>query len=104
MIIHYASSKMKKTLENERLMKKKYSSNFERLRNRLTEIKYADSLADIPEVPPPRRHKLTGSYANCWGINFSKNDRIIITPVGDFDIEELNTIVEVKILKLEDYH
>lgn len=61
-------------------------------------------MAEIPEVPPPRRHKLEGRYKNCWGIDYSKNDRIIIQPVGDYDINDLTTITEILIVVLGDYH
>jgi len=38
------------------------------------------------------------------GIDYSKNDRIIIQPVGDYDINDLTTITEILIVVLGDYH
>jgi len=40
----------------------------------------------------------------CWGINYSRNDRIIIRPIGEFDINDISSIVQVEIVDLEDYH
>ena len=104
MIIHYSSIKLEKILSDIRLLKKYYSNDYTRIRNRLSELRVANNLSEIPEVPPPRRHKLFGNYQNCWGLDYSKNDRIVIEPVGKFDINDLTSIVEVRIIVLEDYH
>lgn len=104
MILHYASSKDEKIFQNERLIKKYYGKDGENIINRLSELRAANNLEEIPPVPPPRRHKLSNNMKNCWGIDYSKNDRIIIEPAGEFDIEDLKTITEIKIIKLEDYH
>lgn len=104
MEIFYSSTRLKKILTDPRLLKKYYSNDFERITNRLSELKLANSLNEIPEVPPPRRHKLSGNRKNYWGINYSKNDRIVICAVGDFNINDLTTIRAIKILDLEDYH
>jgi len=104
MLIHYSSTKLEKILTNERLLKKAYSNDYIKLGNRLSELRAANNLNEIPVAPPPRRHKLSGNYDNCWGIDYSKNDRIVIQPIGDFNLEDLITITEVMIIALEDYH
>ena len=104
MEIEYASNKIKKILEDEVLIKKYYANVSVQLKNRLTELRAADCLNDIPETPPPRRHKLKGDRNNQWGVSVSKNERLIIQPIGDFDINNLNTIKSIKILSIEDYH
>ncbi|MDD3140107.1 MAG: plasmid maintenance system killer protein [Lachnospiraceae bacterium] len=104
MIIHYASNKLEKILTDKRLIKKYYSNDFNRINNRMSELMAANNLSEIPEVPPPRRHKLNGNWKNCWGIDFSKNDRFIISPKGVFDINDISSIVEIEIIDLEDYH
>ncbi len=104
MEIEYASNKIKKILEDEVLIKKYYANISVQLKNRLTELRAADCLNDIPETPPPRRHKLKGDRSNQWGVSVSKNERLIIQPIGDFDINNLNTIKSIKILSIEDYH
>lgn len=104
MNISYSSNRLEKILSNDRLLNKYYSNNYKNLKNRLSEIKVANNLSEVPETPPPRRHKLQGNYKDCWGINYSKNDRIIIRPIGQFDINNLSTIQDIEIVDLEDYH
>lgn len=104
MIISYSTNKLKKILTDPRLLKKYYSNDYQNITNRLSEMKAANNLSEIPECPPPRRHKLFGDRKECWGINYSKNDRIVIRPVGEFDINDLSTIREIEIMVLEDYH
>lgn len=104
MKIHYSSVKQEKILTNIRLLKKYYGKDHIKISNRLSEIRVANNLSDIPEIPPPRRHKLSGKYNNCWGIDYSKNDRIILKPIGEYNINDLTSIVEVLIIDLVDYH
>lgn len=104
MIIYYSSNKLEKILTDERLLNKYYSNDYKNIKNRLSEMIAANNLSEIPETPPPRRHKLNGNYKGCWGINYSKNDRFIIRPMGAFDINDLTSIVEIEIVDLEDYH
>lgn len=104
MKIHYSSEKQEKVLTDIRLIKKIYGRNYEKIANRLSELRVAQNLSEIPEVPPPRRHKLNGKYKDCWGIDYSKNFRIIIKPVCEFEINVLSSIVEILIVDLEDYH
>ena len=104
MLIRYSSKKLEKKLEDPRLLKKYYSNDYNKISNRLSELKVANNLSEIPECPPPRRHKLCGNLQGYWGIDYSKNDRIIIRPVGKFDINDVSSIVEIEIVDLEDYH
>lgn len=105
MILHFNSSKDEKILGNERLLNRHYNkSHANRIKSRITELQSANNLSEIPQIPPPRRHKLSGELNNCWGVDYSPNYRIIIEPYGLFNIDDLTTITEIKILKLEDYH
>lgn len=104
MVIKYSSKKLEKILTDLRLLKKYYSNDYNKINNRLSEFEAANNLLEIPECPPPRRHKLNGSLQDCWGIDYSKNDRIIIRPIGEFDINDISSIVEIEIVDLEDYH
>lgn len=104
MVIKYSSKKLEKKLTDLRLLKKYYSNDYNKISNRLSELKAANNLSEIPECPPPRRHKLNGKLEDCWGIDYSKNDRIIIRPMGVFDINDVSSIVEIEIVDLSDYH
>lgn len=104
MEVHYGSRRLKKTLGSERLVVRYYGELAHNLLNRLTELKAARSLLDIPETPPPARHKLKGKLAGCWGIWLSPNWRLIVRPYGSFDVNDLSTIGAVVIESIEDYH
>lgn len=104
MVIKYSSKKLEKILTDLRFPKKYYSNDYNKINNRLSELEAANNLLEIPECPPPRRHKLNGNLQECWGIDYSKNDRIIIRPIGEFDINDISSIVEIEIVDLEDYH
>lgn len=105
MNIKYKNKKLEKILNNERLLYQNYKkSEAIKIMSRMTEIRAAHCLADIPTTPPPRRHKLDNNKDGMWGIDYSVNDRIIIEPIGDFDENDLTTITDIKIVSLEDYH
>lgn len=104
MKLHYATLKLERTLTDMRLLKKHYGSDCLKIGSRLSELRAANNLSEIPVVPPPRRHKLSGNFADCWGIDYSKNDRIVIRSVGECEILDLKSIVEILIVDLGDYH
>ena len=104
MVITYSSKKLEKVLCDENFIKKEYGKMASGVKNRMSELRAANSLAEIPNTPPPRRHKLHPYSENKWGIDYSKNFRIVFIAVGDFDANNLSTIKEIKILNLEDYH
>ncbi len=104
MEIEYSTNKLQKILTDPRLIKKYYGNDYNKIVNRLSELAAADNLAEIPETPPPRRHKLNGNLDGCWGISISPNDRIIIKPIGNFDMNDLSSIKMVSIVDIQDYH
>ncbi|WP_079710201.1 type II toxin-antitoxin system RelE/ParE family toxin [Paraliobacillus ryukyuensis] len=104
MQVSYATKKLEKILTNERMIKKHYTELHKKLSNRISEIRAANNLDEIPHVPPPRRHKLKGDYNDCWGVDVSKNFRIVLKPIGDWDETDLRTINKIVILSIEDYH
>lgn len=104
MVIHFSSKKQQRILCDERMLKKHYGRLADKLILRMAELEAAVSLEEIPSVPPPRRHKLEGNKSNQWGIDVSKNYRIVLEPYGQWKSENLSTVQEVKILDIEDYH
>jgi plasmid maintenance system killer protein len=104
MNIIYASKKLEKILTNPRLIKKEYTAFFNKIINRMSELSAANNLHEISHDPPPRRHKLNGEYNDCWGIDVSKNYRIVLRPVGEWDEQDHKTIRNIEILSIEDYH
>lgn len=72
MEITYATRKLEHILTDIRLLKKYYSKDFKRLSHRLSELRAANNLSEIPIVPPPRRHKLGGEFKDCWELIIPK--------------------------------
>lgn len=104
MIIKYSTKKLEKIINDPRLLRKYYGNDYQRIRDRHSELIAANNLAEIPPTPPPRRHKLDGNYSDCWGIDYSKNNRFVIKPIGQYEIDDLQTITEIEIVDLIDYH
>jgi plasmid maintenance system killer protein len=104
MNILYASTKLEKILTNERLIKKEYTAFYNKVINRMSELRAANNLSEISHEPPPRRHKLNSDYNDCWGIDVSKNYRIVLKPVGKWNEEDITTITDIEVLTIEDYH
>lgn len=104
MDIGYANNAMKKTLEDPRLIAKRHGDIARTLTRRMSDLRVAANLSEITHLPPPRRHKLMGSLEGCWGIDVSRNKRLIVRPVGDYDPEDLTTITAIRIEDITDYH
>ena len=104
MILTYSSEKLEAIINDKRLLKRHYNSDSTKIENRISELIAANNLNEIPHTPPPRRHKLTSNYCGCWAVDYSKNDRIVFQPIGDYDENDLNTITKIKIITLGDYH
>lgn len=104
MDIEYTNNAMKRVLENQRLIMKKHGDIARNLIHRMSDLRVASSLSEISHLPPPRRHKLTGNLEGCWGIDLSRNKRLIIRPVGDFNPDDLTTITAIRIEDITDYH
>lgn len=104
MEIEFSDKKLEKILTNDRLMRRAYGKFYHNLKNRLSELIAANHLEMIPTSPPPRRHKLSPNQMGYWGICVSENYRIIIEAIGDFNPNDLKTIKQIKIIRIEDYH
>lgn len=102
MIIHY-SNKLVKQLEDSKSIKRAYGEKLgTRIQTVISILYAANCLADVPNLPPTRRHKLSENYADCWAIDVSKNFRLIIkSNVKDLDPRN---VTDVTILDICDYH
>ena len=103
MKIQFRSKKLEKILTDDRLMKKHFSSIYSGLRNRLTELKAVRNLSLISHNPPPRKHKLSGTYEGYWSVDVSRNYRLLFT-VPNKDIISEDQINEIIIEEITDTH
>lgn len=67
---------------------------------RLSELEFADNLEEISPNPPPRRHKLKGMEC-VWGLDLSRNYRLLVQSDGENDPSKVK---EITIISVEDYH
>lgn len=96
------TKKLSKNLKDTKSIKAAYGKLFSRIEVALSVLKVADNLAEVPNVPPTRRHKLTGNYQGCWAVDLDKSYRMIIKPITDD--EEISKITEIEITDIVDYH
>lgn len=96
-------NKIKKKLVDNATIKKCYGKLADKIIIRMSLLVAANSLADIPNLPPTRRHKLVGNYASCWGIEIEKNWRIVVKPILP-NLNDPEDIKEIIIVDIVDYH
>ncbi len=65
-----------------------------KIRNIITALVVAETLADLPALPGWRLHPLTGGRKGCWSVTVTRNWRITFELVDD----------EICHLDMEDYH
>jgi len=104
MTILFKSSRTKKVLSNERLIKKYHGAYAKSLMNRLVELKAVSNLSLISHEPPPRKHRLKGEFDGCWAVDVSRNHRLIFKPCVEQEGYKEGAINCIVILKIEDYH
>lgn len=95
-------NKIAKKLEDEKTIRRFYGLMADKIIERLSLLIVAEKLSDIPNIPPTRRHKLVCNYSGCWGIEVTKNWRIVIMPLKTDGSP--NEIDEIKIVDIVDYH
>ena len=94
--------KLNKTIVDEKTTRKYYGKIAPVIPVVISILKACPTLNDVPNVPPTRRHKLTGDYSNCWALDLSPTYRMIIRPnIMDNDLSKIN---EITIIAIKDYH
>ena len=110
MQVTFKSNKLKKSMSDLPALVKTYGDRANRLAMRLSVIHEAESLADVPAVPPERCHPLTGEWDGCFAVDVTANYRLIIepnhnpVPRNTSGALDLKAITAVRILAVEDYH
>jgi len=82
----------------------------EKLKQRLMELKAADTLSDISYLPSPRCHALTGNKNGQFSVDMEHPYRLLFVPVnhplplhedGGIDREK---VTEIEIIEIADTH
>ena len=111
MNISFSSKKLQKFCNSKKESTKKWGlSRSKRIRQRLSELHAAETLADMSHLPPARCHELDGPRKGQLAVDVSKNCRLIFKPdcvpvpkkiEGGID---WGKILDIKVLEIEDYH
>lgn len=111
MQIRFRSSKLQKTCSDERLLVKAYGASCGRkVARRLTVLRAAQSLADVPKLPPDRCHPLKGGREGQFAVDVEQPHQLIFRPDHDPVPEtndggvDLTQVTEIEIIEIEDYH
>lgn len=111
MKIHFRTTKLQKICSHEREMVKELGTKrAAKLKQRLMELKAAETLSVISYSPPPRCHELTGKDAGIFSVDLEHPYRLLFIPAdnpiplradGGIDREQVR---EVEILEIRDAH
>lgn len=110
MKLSYKTKKLEKSLTNDREIIKSFGTLAKKVKQRITELQEADSLADIATLPFMRLHPYKGARKGEWSIDIFKNWRICFEIAND-PIPELEDggvslakVTSIKIMSIEDPH
>lgn len=108
--INYKTKKLKKILTDERKLLSEFGQRAKKINQRLNEIKSADDLRMLGELPQLRLHPYKGKREGEWSIDIKDNWRLIFTldhdpiPTLDDGGVDLTKITIIKIESVEDPH
>lgn len=104
MKISFGSKKIKNVFESEKELVRSFGLvQAKKITQRVNELLAANSLFDIHCIPSARLHFLAGNYKDKFAIDLKHPFRLLIE-ADNGDLQNLKTITEIKIIKVEDYH
>ena len=111
MLIYFRTKKLQKTCSQERIMVKELgAARAGKLKQRLAELKAAETLSDISYLPPPRCHELTGTRAGQFSVDLEHPYRLLFIPADDpvpyrdDGGTNLLLVTEIEIIAIVDTH
>ena len=111
MQIAFRNKKLHKTCSVEKEAIKAYGPKCARkLMRRMMELSAFENLAQVPHIPPFRRHELTGKLKGTFAVDLEHPFRLLFTPNHDPipNLEEggidLKKVTAIQIESIEDYH
>ncbi len=111
MKIYFKTRKLEKVCNKKKESVKAIGAeNSRRLQQRMMELKAADTLNDISNLPPARCHELLGNRKRQFSVDIDRNYRLLFisandpTPEKDDGGLDKKRITEVEIIGIEDTH
>lgn len=104
MDISFKNKKTEKIYNDFKTLSKKHGDKQARkIIQRINEIIAAESLNDIKMLRSPRLHSLSGKLKGSWAVDIIHPYRLILKPLNG-DTTDLNTVTQIKIIEIIDYH
>lgn len=110
MEIGFASSRMEKIFNSEKLLQKEYGEVAPSIMRRMAVLQASASLSMVPVLPPDKRHELFGDRAGCFAVYLKHPFRLVFepsvrpVPVKNDGGYDLDAIKSIRILEVVDYH
>jgi len=108
--ISYKNNKLEKALANDKELIKTYGELAKKIKQRLKELKGADSLLVISQLPALRLYPYKGNRIGEWSVDIKDNWRIIFEIAQDPIPKQENggvnliLITAIEIVSVEDPH
>jgi hypothetical protein len=107
MKIHFSTKKLQKIFNsNDKLIKHYGADQTIKIKLRMSTLKSAVNLAQVPTDKPERRHQLQGKRSLEFALDLKQPFRLIFKPKLNSHNEkyDLTSITEIIILGVENYH
>ncbi len=112
MLIFFRTKKLQKTCNSSREMQRSFGViRAKKLQQRLMELQAADHLGQIPRVPPPRCHEMTGDRQGQLSVDLDQPYRLFFIPANDpVPLKEedqgldWSAVTEIEIIEIADPH
>jgi proteic killer suppression protein len=110
MRVEFATTRLEKALSDEREMTRRYGQLAKPIKNRLSVLRVARSLADVPKVPPERCHQLGENRDEQFAVDLKHPHRLVfevaddpIPRLADGGID-LSAVAAIRVIEIVDYH
>ena len=109
MDIDFKTNKIKKQFNSEKEMLKAFGKNITaRLKQRIFELKSADTLDDVSQYKPTRLHELSGKENGQFSVDVSGNYRLLFIPQKPVPIVagiiDRTAVKAITIIAIKDTH
>jgi proteic killer suppression protein len=112
MLLFFRTKKLQKTCNSSKEMQRSFGViRAKKLQQRLMELQAADHLGQIPRVPPPRCHEMTGDRQGQLSVDLDHPYRLFFIPANDpVPLKEedqgldWSAVTEIEIIEIADPH
>ncbi len=104
MELEYKNAKVEKYCRKKSEAVRKFGKKVgDKLHLRLTQLTAFETLADVPNTPPFRRHRLKDLREGQFAIDLTERYRLIIEPLNG-EIEDLKSITIIEVEEVSNHY